>query len=1219
MPSTLCVPIDLKAYCVGSSDTARTQRFAGAQTDYSQLPFRGGRTGVSLISRDTGVLRPVDDPPLNPLRAGVHLHWALPRSLTIAAHRPTQGQTDDDGEFPAVPNRWLLTRVLTVSGQRPQLKSWVIESDYLSTSISEAQGNAESVTLFTGNPTNDQQPFRYLGRAVDAAVWQETVTGPSALKTLTGKDLTAVTSGDPMFAAFYPNCPNVFGFHDDLADVHLSPSSTHKILYSVQGWYSDGAQDPLHGGMLPAAIEEEWGWQVSGHDQTNFNRSMFHGIVQQIDWQASRSYVETPTDGHGDGTPIQADVAVGLGGAEALSALLGKAIHDEPHRQAFERLLTAYQVGTLTGLNDPLPDRSATLDDRLHKLGFGHVQAGDQWTVVNHGTSVHRSSASKIPAHIAEAVAQLNRAQAAYDQKRHEVESCKQQLYSDWFRYNLAWQENDEDDNYQGIDPDDISDYVDTSCLALFHTDDPTDPSPLLTHQLSVLHQACLSKKATAEHLIQQANSHDPAHPENWQLKRLAAPWYWHSNEPVVALSHVELDHRLRGQRLTDPLPCRADDQLISAISVIHHRFSQLLGAHTLPTAPVPLATVLNEALLLNSAWFAQHSVLAQFASLIVQGFKDLIAQGQGNAAVGRVHGVIPAALGAQWWNGQNPWQPLFMAWECFYHSAPNYDGLQQDYPTNFVTNQFSLDEGGVFSPDFLPSANGGASGWTLQGQSILTPLLTVRLEHALHQNHDADLQTDVQSALHYLETTPIVFQGLTGFNDQLLMRQQVPRLSTLSTNTGDESGSDQNLADETNHIVGHTMCQAPRPHQKFIPIRGGHAGFSFRLIDTFGHGRAIQPTQFSCSTELRDGNSEANQLAYLPPRITQPSRLNFQFLSATDATQPSGTVLSPVCGWLLPNHLEHSLMFYDDQGIARGSLSAHSGQMHWLGAPGPNYGQGLNQALQGSPAALKNFAIGLNQAQTSFFDGVLETVRRVQDHTTPAIAQDPSLAMLIGRPMALVQVQIELELMGAPATNQSWAALQTDLDTADEDHPSTLLTRAHNASDAVQFEILLGNLNRLHDGLIGFFVQDRQGGYDYSQFYSPGSDHTNASIVDAKIRLAANQGPVHLLMLVSPLAKLHAVSGILPTQAITLPASLCVPALHGLSVTFPTRPVLSPVGHDRSFPLPPEPGYQWRWLQHTSSGWQTHAIDLQKPSVDRAFSQQEISSGWLLLEPVGS
>ena len=75
-----------------------------------------------------------------------------------------------------------------------------------------------------------------MGRSVPLAAWRE--AGASSERI--GK-LTAVGYGEPTFAAFYPNCHSVFGFHDG----DYAGNVPAGLRYDILGWYADPADDRL--------------------------------------------------------------------------------------------------------------------------------------------------------------------------------------------------------------------------------------------------------------------------------------------------------------------------------------------------------------------------------------------------------------------------------------------------------------------------------------------------------------------------------------------------------------------------------------------------------------------------------------------------------------------------------------------------------------------------------------------------------------------------------------------------------------------------------------------------------------------------------------------------------------------------------------------------------------------------------------------------------------
>ena len=134
--------------------------------------------------------------------AGVYLHWALPDALTH--ERP--GADDAPGAMPAMPDRWLVTRLsLGTTPDRRAVTGWVIE----------ASGATPSTTPL--------------------AQWTESGVLPTP-----GREPTALGHGDLGWSAYYDNVVGRLGFHDPLDDGTVGP-----LAYLVCGWYADPRLDPL--------------------------------------------------------------------------------------------------------------------------------------------------------------------------------------------------------------------------------------------------------------------------------------------------------------------------------------------------------------------------------------------------------------------------------------------------------------------------------------------------------------------------------------------------------------------------------------------------------------------------------------------------------------------------------------------------------------------------------------------------------------------------------------------------------------------------------------------------------------------------------------------------------------------------------------------------------------------------------------------------------------
>ena len=442
--------------------------------------------------------------------------------------------------------------------------------------------------------------------------------------------------------------------------------------------------------------------------------------------------------------------------------------------------------------------------------------------------------------------------------------------------------------------------------------------------------------------------------------------------------------------------------------------------------------------------------------------------------------------------------------------------------------------------------------------------------------------------------------QSLNGFNDALLMRRQTFQLPIDEPLGFDDARA---FTDDVRRAVASNTRSAPQPHDDFHPIRTGELRvLGLRVVDTFGRTQRLAVAGNELvRTEVFTKTGHPRIVA-LPPRLVQPARLAFRWLSAASGPASEEMTLhpatSPIHGWVLPNNLDGSLMMYGPAGNALGSIT----QMGtWAAAPTATEETRVEDLEGTLGAVVKHLLAAGKNALGKFLEGVdtaLETI------DPSGAAEHEALALLVARPLAIVRATLSLELRGLPAVNQSWAAFERDLARAEEGNGA----RETDGITGVRFPVVLGDRAQSNDGLVGCWVETSAG---YGEFRTGG---------DCRASLTPGGAPVLLTMLIDPRAPVHAKTGILPTKAIDIPREQYMRALEGIAVTFWTAPVLSPVATDATAPgastrieiaTPGVADGQWSWVTEHHG-----RAEIVPPSPNASWGRPiEILEGWLELE----
>ncbi|GAB6041939.1 hypothetical protein [Endothiovibrio diazotrophicus] len=1189
--SRIVVPVHLAAFCIGTPDLEHTgDWFAGAMTDY-----RTPRQGAEQALIGQNVVRPLDEAPLQPLEQGIHLHWKLPGAMTT-------GSLGSDGSmtFPAVPNRWLVTR-LVIDGGQVTPTSWVVISDYLSTS----QGDGQSLLTLPVQDDNQQLAPAYAGLCVPLATYRAADYAEVAadFQSQTGSPLTAVASGEPAFAAFYPNCRNLFGFHDSLDD--LEGAAT--VSYVVSGWYSEPDQDIAHGYDSAAALEEALGWQVSGELTTPV--TLCYGVCQGIPWNPATRYL---ADEEGPTPPaIAAGLGIGNTSAEALSAYYaGKFDNGDG---GFQQLFTALQYGLLDTLAQPTGGQLANLYLELLASQFATTEATSLYAIYDTTESPAAPVAGgTLPAPLADGLNRLNQAIETAARSAAYVEAYRWQLFADWCHLVEA----------SGNDQAGAEELTRARYEAL---------QGLLTANTQLTNAAATQQSALEAQL-----------PASLTLRPVPGPLIAKPAELNVVLDFAAGSVATRPPGASTAaglplLPCRLSSELVSQLQIdtTTLKATQYAVAAAGVTSALlygdTSAALIEEACLFNGTLGAAHS--GQAADQVTAALADYLA-GQADAAqgvtIGEVTGAAPAEVAISWWN-DNAAEPLLVAYTVSF--LPMFDTLEEgapmDYGADFITGAFTIDPA---QPAFLSGSAGpppaSADSFTQQasGFAPASSCAAQQLEAQLTAYLAANPDETLQEICNDLAKNSVFTLPLAGLSAFWLTRRQALQLPI-------EVAADSPYANLTAQVaaaIGSGLTVAPAVNGDFNPLRAGWLSPQLTLVDRFGgrHPIDFSEAYVSAATSPPAPLGDTLPTLQLPPRLVQGGQLAFRWVGNTPAALAQATgqpASSPICGWLLADHLQEGFFLYQADGMPLGSLTLNGdgSALLWQSAPGDNrtIGQDLATVMATAHPQLAELAQGLAGNGVDYFRQCWSALTATYGALPPNPDPGAGYAWLIGRPVALTQIELALHLDGMQALNQSF-----DLYSASD------IVTTGNGVVGVQFPVVLGGGGVIPDGVLGYFLGDATaGGFDFGTFYSSGAQSTGSGVetpTQATITLTAQpgfdpdapftppqfgNGRVRAAVLCAPHLPLHASTGILPTAELALPQGQVADALANMELWLRASPLLR--GQALRLPVPRMAGYGLSFVEPaTGDGrWQvTTQLEVPTGGALWGYSPQSIVGGWL-------
>ncbi|TDC78375.1 hypothetical protein [Streptomyces hainanensis] len=926
----------------------------------------------------------------------------------------------------------------------------------------------------------------------------------------------------PFLTAFGPGMPDFSAFqpyHHGVFSLHdpLEGVAEGELYYAVAGWYAD----PDLADPLGTARDPLATLRDFGWDLGLTDRQLADRLRERrprVYCAGTALKVSWQRGGRAPDSDRPKGADVTVAvGATGVDALTALATGSPTRLPLSAEQLTALQHG----LNDRLagePDAFYAYQQYVHQAGFVRSPGGHRWTVEFRPPRTSGSSGPSGPPADPPWLTALNAAQEAYESADTRLTELREHLYALWWLRELP--QLPAGYTRETFDQP-IADALAAVRLAVAVRD-------RLRQDVPWSPRADGWDTATTEWLA----TPDPPKPlaPGQLLVRVPHLPFQRPTDPVVVLAGAH-----SGRPLTRPsIRCRFREELA--------RPATPPQPEVVTGLPDPVAGLLGELACLTGATIESQ-------------------------------GVTPLFGAAPW---RQPWSPLYLLWEVEYFPVPFTEGTWRFDGSDHVC-------------DTLPSTQ--PAPVTFRGRQFVTPHLThnlrqqiaqyVREHPELTRNTDTAKKAvkqlgDLYDAVRALDP---LSQSLTGLGERIAQRVQ-------PTGARPEGAIGDALAGRPRYGPDPGRPKEPFrdwPDSLFQQVRAGQFRITrLMVVDAFGQAVDVVDNTNQRTFTLHpapDLTPKASmdslpdsRFMELKPRLCQPSRLRLALQDA-GAREPG-----PVAGWLTHNLVDAALMAYTPDGVGvcelRVAADESAGRAVVVeplpGATLPQ-GGGLPPDLRDSSPKLYAFLNSLLGAPARFrallatMDGALPTIGRAAEAATPH-------ASLVGRPLALVTAQAAMELDGQPVTDPSWQYV-FDQQAADRQRRAFLDRR---------WPVRLGEANRVGDALVGYYVED-----DWTALYAPrppadlrGYVHS-AAPGGATVDLAMDSRATRLTLLLDPYAPVHAACGILPVQALALPADIIQGPLSRLRAAFRAGPLLT-TSRDGALLLagPPTSTGGWQWAQ---------------------------------------
>ncbi len=493
---------------------------------------------------------------------------------------------------------------------------------------------------------------------------------------------------------------------------------------------------------------------------------------------------------------------------------------------------------------------------------------------------------------------------------------------------------------------------------------------------------------------------------------------------------------------------------------------------------------------------------------------------------------------------GQQPWSPLFLDWDATFRGR-----------------------------DAKPRRAQGRTVLAFRPQRMVAS----RIARLTEVDLGPELSKGLKASRNYfsdLVALDVVAQSLGGLHQQLMQRDDaLPRVMPETSQPEydpDPHPKPKDAAFGRLRALVEDASLAPPASGRLAATTERDGTLSIDnlwVIDTFGQVRVLDaPTMNVPRSLTRVG---APREVGLERRLLEPMRLRVEFAR-------KGPARSVTSGFVLPSLLDRSLVLYSHEGAALGVI-ARVGK----GAPALRplvAGPARKEKGAGAPldviedATLADFARGLTADSGERFDALMELLDEGLMRTFPPGALDgASPAAVLGRALALVTVDVDIERAGGAAVDPAWlrgpavaAALakQASTDEAFEAEVLAALKAAREETPARHVAVRVGCREVLDDGVLGYWVGSADGAIRRTaKLEVPPKKGRDTTPGERTLRLEVPRFDAapkqRLVLLMDPHGRVYLEPEALPVTSLPLPPDGYQASLRRLPAVLKLAPVL--------------------------------------------------------------